>query len=98
MIILYVPTETGTKPEFREIRSDGTGSDLDVLMDYAYSLKLHNKALQTRNLELEKAYGCESCRGNPLTMATNTVELKARSNKALTSIFKDVPSYFNKNA
>lgn len=89
MITLYIPTEVDGQPVFSSIEETKEDSDLNRVMQYAYDLKLYNDALRTRIKELENAFGCENCRGNPLTMPMDKDVVK----RACEAVFRDTPVY-----
>jgi hypothetical protein len=91
MITLYIPLTTDTKPEFKEISGGDGTSDLDIVMQYAYDLKIYNDALQARIKELENAFGCENCRGNPLTMPMDKTVMR----RAAEAVFRDMPEWMS---
>lgn len=70
--------------------SEGSGStETDVLIRHAYELRIMNDALMLRVKELQNAYGCENCRGNPLTMPMS----KEVAKRAFRAVFHDMPDW-----
>jgi hypothetical protein len=74
--------------------SEGSGDIAkDVLVRHLYDLRIMNDALMVRVKELQNLYGCENCRGNPLTMPMS----KEVAAAAFRAVFNVIPDWVKKN-
>lgn len=87
MITLYIPNPDG-KSKAIAVAQTGTDATLDLVLEHAYNVQVLNAALTTRIKELENAFGCENCRGNPLTRIDPRI-----AKLAFDAVMQDTPEW-----
>ncbi len=93
MITLYITEKSAISGDIPYEITEGSGDDIrDILIRHVYELRIMNDALMVRVKELQNLYGCENCRGNPLTMPMSKEVAKA----AFRAVFRDLPDWAKK--